>query len=305
MIVSWIMLLAMIVVNALAQTGVLTTNAVRNNSVFTWFEPEQYVQLIWIPIYALLAIWLIRVQRSRHRAQKVGHTPFSLISITFILACAADIGWILAWVFVNYPAAVTLVIVQTILVGITWFMNRRRDTSFMNTAPFILWGTWMLVETITDCARAITYYVSKDGTISFFAQAVSTVVLVTLLLVAAWFANNYMHDWLFGIVVLWSVIGIAFRLMGTSRLTAGVIIALAAAGAVLTYVPWQQLANRMPQSTHTSPAQEATTSVTPPATHPHTDDAYTTDHTDESASPLSEPSTDNTDNTREDTQSHA
>lgn len=76
-IIAWVALLAMIVINALAQFGVLVHLAPGDSraAVFAWFAPDRYVQLIWIPIYALLAIWLIRIGNGRRKAKRLGRTP--------------------------------------------------------------------------------------------------------------------------------------------------------------------------------------------------------------------------------------
>ena len=126
-IIAWVALLAMIVINALAQFGVLVHLAPGDSraSVFAWFTPDRYVQLIWIPIYALLAIWLIRIGNGRRKAKRLGRTPFTLLGLLFIVTACVEIGWVFAWHNQNYPSAISLVLIQTTLVWALWFFARR------------------------------------------------------------------------------------------------------------------------------------------------------------------------------------
>ncbi|RYQ10317.1 hypothetical protein PG2093B_0900 [Bifidobacterium pseudolongum subsp. globosum] len=247
-IIAWVMLLAMIVINALAQFGMLVHTSPDDTraSVFAWFAPDRYVQLIWVPIYVLLAIWLIRIGNGRRKAKRLGRTPFTLIGLLFIVTAGVEIGWIFAWHSQNYPSAISLVLIQTALVWALWFFSRRgKMHSFWDWAPFSLWGAWLLVECFTDIARAATYYVSKDGAISTAAQSVTTIVVIVLLLALACFARYKFGDWIFGLVTLWSVVGVAIRLMDVSKITAVLGIALATAAAVLMYIPWARISPRL------------------------------------------------------------
>ena len=238
----------MVVVNALAQCGVLVHLAPGDSraAVFAWFAPDRYVQLIWIPIYALLAIWLIRIGNSRRKAKWLGRTPFTLMGLLFIVTACVEIGWIFAWHNQNYPSAISLVLIQTALVWALWFLTRRnKHHSLWDWAPFSLWGSWLLVECVTDIARAATYYVSKDGAISTTAQSITTIVVVVLLLALACFARYKFGDWIFGLVTLWAVVGVAIRLMDVSKVTAVLGIALATAAAVFMYIPWARISPRL------------------------------------------------------------
>ncbi|MEF2736677.1 MAG: hypothetical protein U0N15_05570 [Bifidobacterium choerinum] len=247
MIVAWASFAALIVVMALAQAGVLVhvdMNDARQR-VHSWFSAPRYVQLIWIPVYLLLAVWLVRVGNGRRHAKRLGRARFTMLGALFTAACLVGVGWVFAWAFKNYPASVTLIVVQTALVWVLWFLSRRDDASVWGWAPFSLWGSWLVVETLVDIARAVTYYVSKDGAMSGTAQSVATIVLALALLAAACLARFRFDDWGFGLVSLWSVVGIAIHLMDVSKFTAVVIIALAAVTAVFMYVPWKRVSGRL------------------------------------------------------------
>ncbi|PAU66790.1 hypothetical protein B1400_1787, partial [Bifidobacterium italicum] len=197
MIVAWASFAALIVVMALAQAGVLVhvdMNDARQR-VHSWFSAPRYVQLIWIPVYLLLAVWLVRVGNGRRRAKRLGRMRFTLLGALFTGACLVGVGWVFAWTFKSYPASVTLIAVQTALVWALWFLSRRDDTSIWGWAPFSLWGSWLIVETLVDVARAVTYYVSKDGAMSGTGQSVATIALALALLAVACLARFRFDDW--------------------------------------------------------------------------------------------------------------
>lgn len=102
----------------------------------------------------------------------------------------------------NYPATITLVFASTIVIWVLWFFSRRHDRTLWGWVPFSLWGSWLGIETITDIARAVSYYLSKDGSLSAFGQMISTIILALLLLAVACAMRWYMGDWVFGLCVL-------------------------------------------------------------------------------------------------------
>ncbi|MEE1296222.1 MAG: hypothetical protein UHD09_05145 [Bifidobacterium sp.] len=243
MIAAWVAFVAFVVTTALAVCGVMAPLAgdSAKTRVFSWFAPDMYVQLIWVPIYVLAAIWLVRWSSSRHRGRKVGSTPFTVTGLLFIADTLVAVGWVFAWQVQNYPTAITLVLVQALLVGVLFFLgHHRKDHKWWDWAPFSLWGSWLVVETVIEVARACTYYLAKDGPLSDSGQSLATVVVTVVLLGVACVLRFVNHDWLYGLVTIWSVVGIAFRLMTVSKLTAGLILVFATLAAILMYVPWRR-----------------------------------------------------------------
>lgn len=134
---------------------------------------------------------------------------------------------------------------STIVIWVLWFFSRRHDRTLWGWVPFSLWGSWLGIETITDIARAVSYYLSKDGSLSAFGQMISTIILALLLLAVACAMRWYMGDWVFGLCVLWSVLGVAIRIMDTSKITAVIVIIAESIAAALMYLPWRHLTGRL------------------------------------------------------------
>lgn len=209
MICAWVSFAALVVCNVLAQTGVMGRMVKPQHSeAFTWFVPARYTDLIWAVIFVFAAVWLVRLGNDKHRARNLGKIPASLLGILFIAACVLQIAWLFCFHAVNYPATITLVFASTIVIWVLWFFSRRHDRTLWGWVPFSLWGSWLGIETITDIARAVSYYLSKDGSLSAFGQMISTIILALLLLAVACAMRWYMGDWVFGLCVLLSLIHI-------------------------------------------------------------------------------------------------
>lgn len=282
MLIAWICVLAFAVIMALAQFGVIghwlgTDNATQ---VFSWFAPETYVQIIWVPIFVGLALWLIRIGHSRSKAKKLGSTPFTVTGALFILACVAGILWIIFWMARNYPAAISLILIQTVLVAILWIISHRKSAQLLDWIAFSLWGAWLAVECCIDIARAATYYISKDGPLSVTGQSIATIIVAALLLLIAIALRFWKQDWVYGLVTLWAVVGIGMRLMDVSKLTAGIIIVLATVSAIIMYIPWRKFTKRLDNLD--SKAHTPKQVKTPTTPQPHTIDSTAvkpSDHT--------------------------
>ncbi|KFI65998.1 hypothetical protein [Bifidobacterium cuniculi] len=248
LIVAWASLAAFAACTALAVSGLLRSILGNDGkrSVYAWFSPEPYVQLIWVPIFVLAALWLLR-QSHEHRKAPKGGTLMGLTVpvLLLIAACLVGIAWQIAWQVESYPTAITLVLVEAVLVGALFFFSRRQGDGWIDWIPFSLWGAWIMVECVVDIARAATYYLSKDGPLSSTGQAVATVVVTALLLALACALRFMNHDWVYGLVTVWSVVGIAFRLMDVSKVTAVLIIILATLAMLLMYVPWSRFSPRL------------------------------------------------------------
>ncbi len=240
--ICWILLAAMIVVNALREFGVLDPSTRdMSNAALAWFTPDRYVSLIWIPIYALLALWLVRMGNTKQRRKKTGPLPVSLQALLFIVAAVIQVGWLLAWGFNQYWLAILAAFMDTILIYLLGYHTHKKDTSIWGWAPFTLFGTWMLLETIIVFVRVICLAFAKSGDINNTAQGVCTVALTVVILAVGAFMRFKFHDWIFGIVALWTIIGIAFHIMDVSKFTGVLIIVVATIGALITYIPWNRV----------------------------------------------------------------
>jgi uncharacterized membrane protein (UPF0136 family) len=82
----------------------------------------------------------------------------------------------------------------------------------------------------------------KGGNV--LVQAVSTLALLALLVAVSAFMNARMHDWMFGLVVIWSAVAIGVRLMDTSKIFAVALIVFATLSAIVIYTPWTRLLPR-------------------------------------------------------------
>lgn len=246
MIACWVLLAAMIVVDILHYLGILMdTDTTADRQTLSWFMPDDYVNLIWVPIYLTLILWIIRLGNSKRRKLRSGTIPLSLLGLLFMVAAVFQIGWILAWTFGDYWLAVLASLIDTAVIFVLGRFSKKHDRSIWGWIPFSLFGTWMLVSTIVSFMRAVFYHLVKGGTISNTAQGICTVIIELLLLGIAFVMYGRFRDWLFGLVALWAVFGVAFHIMDLSKFTGVLVIILATLGALLIYVPWHRVTGHL------------------------------------------------------------
>ena len=236
----WISFAAMIFLNVLFEAlplGGVTTADV-SNEVFAWFAPAGCVFMIWAVIYLALGLWLALVTR---RASSLGIERRRALSRTsaalFVLTCALNIAWLVVWHLKVFPASMVLIVIYWVAVA-ALYLKEKTAPEFWHWAPFSVYGGWLTVAVVANAAHLLTRYVTADAGI---IPAVSTIVLLALLLGVSFLMRRLFDDYLFGAVVLWAAVGIGVRLMAESVIMGVAVIALSALGAVAVYVPWEKL----------------------------------------------------------------
>jgi hypothetical protein len=243
---AWALTLAF---NTFAQIGKLggVSTADISNEVFSWFTPAGYAFTIWGAIYLALALWLVVLCRDESRT-RLGLLPLTTRGALFVLTCALNIAWLISW---HYRQFVVSIILIALLLTAVWTLyatgrqglQERQGRNFLDWAPLSLYGSWLAVATLANITHVISRYYDPNGS-DTIAQAASTAALVLLLVAVSAFMNVRLHDWMFGLVVLWSAVAIAVKLMDASKAFAVMLIVFATLGAIVIYTPWARLLPR-------------------------------------------------------------
>lgn len=246
-VVVWVAYAAMLVVNILAQFGILggRTTAEISNEVFVWFTPAGYVFTIWGIIYIALAIWLVRITGAKRIGRRLPGLPLDLRGMLFVLTCLLNVLWLTVWQFRWFSASVVVILMLTSTVWVLRVISRHRSAGrngkggIWDWAPLSVYAAWTTVASLANLSYVATR--AAGGKISWPWSSVYTVALVLFALAAALLMKHRFGDWVFGLVILWASIGIGVRLMGVVPLTAVVVLAASVAGAVLLYLPWRRI----------------------------------------------------------------
>lgn len=232
----WVAFIAMAAFNAWSQIAQLngTTSAAVSNEIFSWFAPAGYVFSIWSVIYAGLAVWLVRLSYLRFKSRDLPRRPTAQGAI-FVLSCALNVAWISAWHYRLF--ALSLVVITALLACVAMVYSNARiwATSWLDWAPLSLYFSWMVVATIANTAYVVTRFAPMIPRAAWIA---ATFALLLLVLMFAFVIRRSFADPVYGLVTLWAAVGLGVRLMGVSQVVGVAVLAVAAAGALAVYLPW-------------------------------------------------------------------
>ena len=230
-VLCWVALVAMMACNFLLEfleLGGVTSSEV-SNQVFAWFTPAGYVFSIWGAIYAALAVWMIL--ESSRAANGRSLTPLEVG--LFVLTCALNIGWLVAFHFQQIELSL-IVMVALWASMLVLYMNLRDDPTRnrFNLIPFSLYFGWLTVAMIANATNLATRMFDSP----LLANQISTVALTLAVLVVAFLSARNSRDYVFPLVILWATIGVGVRLMNVDMLVSAVVLVLSAAGALAIYM---------------------------------------------------------------------
>lgn len=229
LVVTWIAYLGMVVCNILFEVLRLggVTSAEVSNQIFAWFTPAGYVFSIWGVIYLALGIWLVLITRDALR-----DNPFSKnISGLFILSCALNVSWLIAFHLQQFAGSLVIIIALWAVLALLYVGYYREGVSMLRMTPFSLYLGWITVATLANSAHVITRVV---GSIPVFDE-LSTILLALAVIALGYAMIRVANDKVFPLVLLWGVVGVGVHVMEASMLTALLVFIIAFIGGGITY----------------------------------------------------------------------
>jgi len=229
-------ILATIVVNILANA--LPINGQNTGAVSDQFNvlfvPAGYVFSIWGVIYLFLIGFTIYqlLPAQRDNARLVRITPWVL------LASAANITWIFLWHYnlFNLTVPVMLTLLGS-LIAIYLSLNigkqpvSQRERWLVN-APFSIYLGWITIATVANIAQWL-YFINWNG-FGISAATWTVIMLAAATLISAGMAF-LRRDWLYLLVPIWAVVGIALKQAGNPVVSTGAWIAVGILAVLVIY----------------------------------------------------------------------
>lgn len=229
LLVGWATYTLMVIINvsfeALRFAG--TTSSEVSDQVFAWFTPAGYVFSIWALIYVVLAIWMVAVTRSVIRYGKDEDSAISAFASTNIL----NVVWLTLFHLQYIEASVAVIIMLLAATGLLYYSEHRRGAEPMRAVPVSIYFGWISVATVAN----ITHLVARYASFSTPVNEISTVVIALAILIAGYAISRVENDLVYPLVIIWALMGVGVHLLDVSPMTATVIFALTAAGAVVTF----------------------------------------------------------------------
>jgi len=235
-VANLIAFLATVAVNALANALPINgkTTGELSDLYPNLFVPAGVTFSIWGVIYLLLAVFVVYqiVIPNRSAAGFM-----EKISLLFILASAANIGWIFLWH--HQQATVSLVAMLVLLasllaiylrLGIGMQAASWRERLLLHL-PFSVYLGWITVATIANVTAVLVHISWNRFGVSEELWTVVILIVVALITLAVLFTRN---DLFYALVILWAFLGILLkRLAVDSPPSRAIVITLAIAMAAV------------------------------------------------------------------------
>ncbi|UCG00068.1 MAG: tryptophan-rich sensory protein [Spirochaetaceae bacterium] len=231
--------LATIAVNAMANALPINgkTTGELSDLYPNLFVPAGLTFSIWGVIYLLLAIFAVYQIAAPSR----NTTEFlQRIGPLFILASAANIGWIFLWHYQRVSASliVMLVLLASLLaiylrlgIGARTISWRER---LLVQLPFSVYLGWITVATIANATAVLVHIGWNRFGASEVMWTVVVLIVATLITIAVLFTRN---DLFYALVILWAFLGILIkRLAVDSPPSRAVLVTLAVTMAAIGIV---------------------------------------------------------------------
>jgi len=162
-IANIIALIITIVMNYLSNTGIFNGNTMATVSAayHNYFTPSGYAFSIWGIIYIGLTAFVIHQSKGLFKG---GEIPAVVPKIgwLFVISCAANCAWILAWLydFTGLSVIIMLILLFSLLRIVTVTRMELDYITFKKTAlewwPFSIYTGWILVAVIANIAAYLT-----------------------------------------------------------------------------------------------------------------------------------------------------
>ncbi|HCZ36725.1 MAG TPA: hypothetical protein DHV26_12455 [Cytophagales bacterium] len=205
-ILNFLALLATLTVNALA--NILPINGMNTGELSalypSLFTPAGFTFSVWSVIYLLL-IGFVIVQRS------VASKPyFAELSLWFLVSCAANSSWILAWHY-QYVFASVIIMLVLLFTLVRIFLLAQADSELtllqklFVQLPFIVYLSWICVATIANISALLVSVQWSGGPLSPVTWTITMTGIASLL--GIFIVERYRKPTFF-LVLIWALFGI-------------------------------------------------------------------------------------------------
>jgi benzodiazapine receptor len=206
-------------INSAAFVGVLTVNALANilpiNGMNTGevsalypslFTPAGFTFSIWSVIYLFLAGFVVVQWRWKEKP------VFKELSSWFLISCAANASWIIAWHYLYIYTSVAIMLVLLIsLIKLFLLLQSQTFSAIENVfikITFSIYFSWICVATIANLSALLISVQWSGGPLSAVAW---TVILILIAAALSVFITLTYNVPAYSLVTMWALFGIYSR----------------------------------------------------------------------------------------------
>jgi hypothetical protein len=214
-IITWVLFLGVIAVNALA--NILPINGYNTGQISAFypnaFVPAGFTFSIWGVIYLLLLFYTIGFTYYTLKQEQYpkAFTLIERINIYFLLTCVFNMSWIIAWHYLQIELSLVIMLlflftlIQLFLKSNTIARDLTLSQRFILQTPFIVYLGWISVATIANTTALLVAY--KWTALSIAPVYWSASMILIALLLAVLMLKKFKAV-PFALVVTWALWGI-------------------------------------------------------------------------------------------------
>ncbi len=210
--------------NYLAATGYLngTDTAAISSRYPTELTPAGYAFSIWSLIYLGLAAFVV----FQALPSKVSHPIASAVRIPFVISCAANSAWLVAWHYDLIPLSLLLMFCLLAILAIINIKVAGATTGpdlITVKAPFNLYFGWVTVAAVVNVT--ITLVAAGYETNAGWAPAAGS-VLILIAAALGVFLRFRLNAFTYPLAIAWGTTAIAVKQSGNTPIVVSAAIAL-------------------------------------------------------------------------------
>lgn len=221
-----------VVINYLSNTGIFNNSTMASISARyeNFFTPSGYAFSIWGLIYLLLAAFVIYQARGISGKREIPDVV-GRIGWLFVLSCAANSAWVLAWL---YDFTGLSVFIMMVLLTSLWLIivRTRMEMDLISIKkialtwwPFAIYFGWITVALIANAAAYFTKIGWNGFGLSPVAWTVLMICLAGVVYLGLTWARNLRESSMVGV---WALIAIAVANWGTTPVVVNAALIVAA-----------------------------------------------------------------------------
>lgn len=175
-----------------------------SNSYTVLFSPAEYVYIIRVFIYIILAYWIYLFWKNRHNKYQIS----LLQTVLFVASCIFNILWVYLWHYEFFTWSILAIFIMLLSLTGLYFTYPAYYQSWGGRLPISLYLAWVSIVTFMNIAFLFTH---NHWSFLGLSDPLWAVITLTCGTAIALHIRFHYHDIFFSIVYIWAFIGIAVK----------------------------------------------------------------------------------------------
>lgn len=173
-----------------------------------FFTPLNFTFLIWLPVYFLLASFII-YQYRLHDSSQIGSKSLFLVRISFISYSISSFIWAFAWLYDYFALSTMIIFIMAVILGCVCRNLSGEDLSVKDRLhirlPFSILYAWISITTVINL---VVLMYSVRWKIFGLSREISSILIFIVLALIAVVQTILNRDIAYGLTFIWGYTGI-------------------------------------------------------------------------------------------------